>query len=58
MATHIKASLIFDTGREVEQSDMETLTDSIIDLLEAQFPGYSGSCFSMFPVDENGDPVK
>ena len=58
MATHIKATLIFDTGKQVEQSDMETLTDSIIDLLEAQFPGYSGSCFSIGPVDENGDPVK
>ena len=57
-STHIKASLIFHAGKEIDQSDMEALVDEIIDLLDRLFPGHSGSCIAAGPVDENGDSVK
>jgi hypothetical protein len=58
MATHIKATLIFNAGREVSVADMDTLVDEIVDFLERKFPDYSGSYIVVSSVNENGDPVK
>ena len=58
MATNLKVSFIFDTGKRIKQSDIEALSDGIIDLLKRQFPLYSGTCLSIGPVDDNGDPIK
>ena len=58
MAHHIKLTLIFDAGKEVEMPDMDALTDGVIDLLTKQFPEHSGTFMSGMLVNENGDPVK
>ena len=58
MATHLKATIIFDAGKEVGESDMDALIEGIIATLQREFPDHSGSCICVNPVDENGDPIK
>jgi len=56
--THIRATIVFDAGKPVGQSDMEALTDGIIDLLDARFPGHSGSLITADPVNEDGHALR
>lgn len=57
-ATNIKMALICDIGKRVKQSEIKLLSDGVYALLERTFPLYSGSFVSIFPVDDNGDPIK
>ena len=51
----VHVDLRFDAGYEPNQSELSKLTDNIIELLEKQFPNYSGSCMLVQLEEEDGE---